>query len=153
MPQTTTTPLNVVVDASVLVSAVKPDEPGYHAADRLLNWWVERQARLIVPAIAIPEVLGAAARNARRPLLGRQLLAEYRSRSNFVVIPVDVDLAESAGDIALSQHLKGCDAIYVALARRLKVPLVTLDREQRDRAPADVEVLLPDEALAMWFPS
>jgi predicted nucleic acid-binding protein len=40
--------------------------------------------------------------------------------------------------------------VYLALARAIAVPLVTLDKEQQDRAPLDVEVLTAEQVLARW---
>lgn len=43
--------------------------------------------------------------------------------------------------------LRGADAVYVAVARRAGCTLVTLDREQRERAAPVVRTLTPAEAL------
>ncbi|MGE5601736.1 MAG: hypothetical protein ACM30E_01720 [Nitrososphaerales archaeon] len=48
------------------------------------------------------------------------------------------------------QAVKGSDSVFLALARTLAIPLVTLDREQLERAPADVEVFTSERALAEW---
>jgi predicted nucleic acid-binding protein len=48
----------------------------------------------------------------------------------------DAELAEPAAERAL----RGAGAIYAALAARLGLPLVRLDREQRRRADGVVEV-------------
>ena len=142
---------SIVVDASVLVATAIPDEAGHGSALALVDRCIREHMPFIEPAIMIPEVLGAVTRMTGRPRLAHRLLAAYRSRADFSVLPVEVAVAESAGDIASLQRVKGCDAIYLALARELALPLVTLDREQRERAPEDVEVLTPEEALAEWF--
>jgi len=40
-------------------------------------------------------------------------------------------------DIAAEHRIRGCDAIYIALAEQLNDSLVTLDRQQLERA-ADI---------------
>ncbi len=109
------------------------------------------EVELVVPALLIPEVMSALQRN-RFPLARiRQLILAYRA-SQMIITPVDVELADEAGEIAVLQGTKGSDSVFLALARLLAVPLVTLDREQRERAPADVEVFTPEEALTKWWP-
>lgn len=76
----------------------------------------------------------------------------FRSLPNLTLVDVGATLAEASAEQALQQGLKGCDAVYVALARMISIPLITLDREQRERAPVDVEVFTPHEALAKWWP-
>jgi SAM-dependent methyltransferase len=63
-------------------------------------------------------------------------------------IPVDRVLSGLAARLAAECRLRGCDAIYAALARREGVPLVTWDEQQRNRAAPVVEALTPSEALA-----
>jgi len=41
--------------------------------------------------------------------------------------------------------LKGSDAVYVALAQGLDVPLVTRDREQLARGSAVIQTITPEE--------
>ncbi|MBI2940706.1 MAG: hypothetical protein HYY04_09750 [Chloroflexi bacterium] len=44
------------------------------------------------------------------------------------------DVCDHAAGLAATLRLRGADAIYVALADRLKLPLVTWDQEQLTRA-------------------
>jgi hypothetical protein len=53
---------------------------------------------------------------------------------------LDAELAERAAGLAADRALREADAVYVALAARLGLPLVTLDRERRRRADGVVEV-------------
>ena len=48
-----------------------------------------------------------------------------------------------AAEVAADLRLRGADAVYVAAARLLRVPLVTWDREQQQRAGAVVVVQMP----------
>ena len=65
---------------------------------------------------------------------------------NVRLVPVDVELAVLGAEAAAELGLRGADALYVALARRLDVPLVTWDQEQRVRSQAAIAVLAPAEA-------
>ncbi len=57
-----------------------------------------------------------------------------------VVTPM---LAAQAAMIAARQHVRGCDAISVALAAQLGTTLVTLDREQLTRGTAILTTYAP----------
>ena len=59
--------------------------------------------------------------------------------------PVSARLAEEAAKLAIAHSLRGCDSIYVALAREFDDVLVTFDLEQYDRAKDAVRVLWPGE--------
>jgi len=67
---------------------------------------------------------------------------------HLVLVPIDAVLAMNAVGIAARNSLRGSDAVYVAAALRFACPLVTLDREQNDRASLTVTTLYPVQALA-----
>jgi predicted nucleic acid-binding protein len=59
------------------------------------------------------------------------------------LIPVTLPIAERAARIAGEHRIRGCDAVYVALAEQLSEALVTLDRQQLERGAAVVAVRAP----------
>jgi predicted nucleic acid-binding protein len=141
----------VALDASVLVTATLPDEVEHRSAAMLMAGLNKTATTIAVPALLLPEFTGALRRNGRPITRIREYIRVFRSQL-VEIWPVDIVVADIAADIALLQGVKGADSVYLALARLLGIPLVTLDREQRERAPADVEVITPEEALAKWWP-
>jgi predicted nucleic acid-binding protein len=133
-----------VVDASVNASAAivtdSLHEPG-------LRWWREAHQRSEVihaPSILLAEVTAAVRRltgnRAQAEQAASQLLADRQLR----LVDADLALCERAAEIAAAQGIRGCDAIYVALAERLREPLVTFDREQLERASTLITVVRPE---------
>jgi predicted nucleic acid-binding protein len=57
---------------------------------------------------------------------------------------VDADLARTAADLASRFRLRGADAIYIAAASTLGLPLVTWDVEQRQGAARVTDVVSPE---------
>jgi predicted nucleic acid-binding protein len=49
--------------------------------------------------------------------------------------------------VAAQYQLRGSDAVYAAVALRFGSTLITLDREQRERASGAILTLYPAEAL------
>jgi predicted nucleic acid-binding protein len=60
---------------------------------------------------------------------------------------VDDTLARQAVDVAAQYHLRGGDAVYVAVALRFGSTLITLDRQQRERAQHALTARHPAEEL------
>jgi predicted nucleic acid-binding protein len=144
-------PRTITLDTSVLVTATLLHEEHHEQARVLLAQLNREDITIAVPALLIPEFASALKRNGRASARVREYLRVFRSQQS-EVWPLDGALADMAAEIALTQALKGSDSVFLALARLLGVPLITLDREQRERAPADIEVFSPDEALAKWWP-
>jgi predicted nucleic acid-binding protein len=125
------------------VSALVASE-AHHAASRA--WLGERDSAeqvVVAPALLVPEVAAAIARRSGRAALGHRAVAALLRLPNLRLVVLDAELAEQAGRIAADSKLRGADAVYVAVAKRLAVPLVTWDREQLERVRGVVEVVRP----------
>jgi predicted nucleic acid-binding protein len=135
----------MVLDASVVVSRLVPQD-AHHVASR--RWMVQHVAHgglLIAPALLLPEVAAAIARRTGKPRLASRALAAVLRLPGLRLVVVDDVLARKAASLASQLRLRGADAVYIAAAVALRVPLVTWDVEQRDRAIPLVEVFAPGE--------
>ncbi|MCX6109560.1 MAG: type II toxin-antitoxin system VapC family toxin [Proteobacteria bacterium] len=123
-----------VVDASVWVAMLRKNDPFYN---RCRDWWeasTRAQVKLYVPSIALAEVAAAVARRDDNNTHAARAL-ELVQESGVEIIDVSRQLAMRAAELGIEYRLRGCDAVYVALAEQLQVTLVTLDREQLERTP------------------
>lgn len=139
--------MRVVLDASVLISAFKENEPEHSASADFLEAAVAHSVTLCSPALLFPEIAGAFARPGRNPDYAARAIREMRALLEIGIYPLDADLALNAEAIAQNFLLRGADAFYVALARRLGAALITLDREMLERATPVAEVFTP----AAWL--
>lgn len=137
-----------VVDASVHIADMRPAEPHHREARAFLDFVRQTGEEVYDPIIVLAEVAAGIARGTGRPGLARWLTGLLVRIPNFTFIPVDEPLGGLAAEIAAAHQIRGCDAVYVALAQQLAATLVTLDGEQRQRAPAAVVAQTPAAALA-----
>lgn len=132
-----------VIDASVTVALVNA-----HEREHASSWdWFE-QARMadepvLAPAILLCEVAAALSRGVGDPVLAHRVVRQLARSELVELVPVTPVLAEQAATIAADHRIRGCDAVYVALADLSGEPLVTLDRQQLERGAAVVTVRRP----------
>lgn len=132
-----------VIDASVYVTLVNAHESG-HAS----GWaWFERTVmageEIVAPVILLAEVAAALSRGTGDPRLVQRVLQQLARSGLIELIPVSVPLAAQAAAIATNHGIRGCDAIYVALAEQLGDTLITLDEQQLARGGAVVSTREP----------
>ena len=132
-----------VVDASVIISALLPGEPHHEASKAMLAELVNTGRHFTAPAILLSEVAAPLSRAYEQPQLAEELVQHLISAPFSNLVPVNVPLAHRAAEIAVKQKIRGCDAIYVALAESLDEELITLDRQQSKRASAVVPTRQP----------
>ena len=142
-----------VIDASVFVADAQLHEPFHAGAKRLLETLAAQECVLHVPAIVLSDIAAALARGAGDPDLAREAVGLYRRWPGLRITPVDEMLGSLAADVAAGSRIRGCDAVYVALAYIEQAVLVTLDGQQRERAPSVVTACTPAQALLEWFQS
>jgi predicted nucleic acid-binding protein len=135
----------MVVDASVVVSRLVPHDVHHEASRRWLTRHVAEGGLVIAPALLLPEVAGAVARRTGEPRLARRAVDAVLRLPALRLIPVDDFLARTAARLAGRLRVRGADAIYIAAAVGLRLPLITWDIEQRDRARRVVRVLVPED--------
>jgi predicted nucleic acid-binding protein len=137
----------IVVDASVWISRFLPDD-AFHQASR--TWILETTTAgkaIFAPTIMLAEVSGSIARRTGNDQLGYLIVQQIRQLPTLQLIAVDDMLGQLAAQIASTYRLRGADAVYLAVAQRLQIPLVSWDREQLGRAAALVTTYQPGEAV------
>jgi predicted nucleic acid-binding protein len=137
-----------VIDASVLVADASPREPHHSEARALVERIASRDHAVELPTIVLAEVAAAISRGTGRPDLAWHLAKALRRAPHFRFAPVDDELADLAAELSARYQIRGCDAVYVALAQQRDARLITLDQEQRRRVPPAVIARTPAEELA-----
>jgi predicted nucleic acid-binding protein len=132
-----------VMDASVYIALINARESNHTTA---WAWFQQAQAAgesLAAPAILLPEIAAGLSRGLGNPTLAHQVVRQLWQAQLIDIVPVTPTLAERAAAIAADYQIRGCDAIYVALAEQLGAELVTLDQQQLERGAAVVTTRKP----------
>lgn len=132
-----------IVDASVTSSAVIRKDVNHRTA---VSWFaraLHAQERLSAPALMLAELGSAVARATGSRREADLAVTAYMGPGLVRCMPDSLVLCARAGRIAAEYGIKGCDAVYVALAEQLGEPLVTFDQEQLNRASALITVIRP----------
>jgi predicted nucleic acid-binding protein len=122
-----------VLDASVQVALLNGDD----AHHRWAMAWKERSLTAgeahSAPWILVAEVAAAIRRGQGDAARAKEAARHIIHGGQLQLVAVVAELATEAAAIASDQGIRGCDAVYVALAAALGEPLVTLDRRQAER--------------------
>ncbi|MBI5791090.1 MAG: type II toxin-antitoxin system VapC family toxin [Rhodocyclales bacterium] len=137
----------MIVDASVWVARFLAADRHHGVAMTCITALLEREARIVIPVLAWPEVAGAIARRTGNAEDGHDAVAIIRALRLIESIPMDQSLAYEATQVAGSIRLRGADAVYVALAVMRREPLISLDSEMLERASGVADVFTPEQWL------
>jgi predicted nucleic acid-binding protein len=135
--------VKLVLDASVAVAAVRPIEPTYLRARARVDAILTGRDELVVPAIFPIEVTSALARAAAWP---QSQIAAYVATllaAPCRVAAIGAKRALAVAHLAATTRLRAADAVYVWLASKEGVVLVTSDEEILRRGGGVCQVQAP----------
>ncbi len=132
-----------VVDTSVLFSALIPIDMHHESCKAWLDKIIEANQQISVPSIILSEVATPLGRAHNQPQVAEKLVQYLMNAYIINLMPVSIPLAKRAAIIGANYKIRGCDAIYVALAEMLDEELITLDIQQGERAKTLIQVSHP----------
>jgi predicted nucleic acid-binding protein len=134
--------MRYVLDASVAVAALRANEPGHADALRRCMPLFAGSDEAVVPAIFDVEVVSALVRRGAPPARVAAFFEQHFGSRTLVTIGPRAALAARA--VVSATRLRAADALYVWLAARESLPLVTADAEVLQRAAlAGVQAIVP----------
>ena len=131
-----------IVDASVWVARFWIHDPHHMEARTWVYETISRGDEILGPAILLPEV-GPIGRRTGEAELGLAAAQQLTSLPGLRLLDIDEQMARLSGELAARLRLRGADAVYVAAAMIENMTLVTLDREQSERASRIVTAFTP----------
>ena len=134
--------MRYVLDASVAVAAVRPNEPTHAAARARVAGVLQGVDQLVVPVLFRIEVAAALAR-AGWSAASIDGYVDTLTRPPCELVMLGPKRARRIQRTAVQTRLRAADTCYVWLASREAVPLVTSDREVLLRGAALCLVLPP----------
>jgi predicted nucleic acid-binding protein len=137
----------ITIDASVFISAALPDEAESDQSERFLEFVARQELPVICPTLLIPEVAAAIARRKDDAAAAMELVETLPALLSLTWLALDGESAREAARLAAGHRLRGADAVYVAAAKTHGAVLVTLDREQLNRAKGIVDTQTPAEYM------
>ncbi|MBU1322914.1 type II toxin-antitoxin system VapC family toxin [Patescibacteria group bacterium] len=120
----------IVVDASVVLNWLLPDEKKAAQTNRIFDNLHKRKIHLIAPILLMYEVINGLRSTGLRKRMSNKEINE--AISVFMDLKIKLLSQDNQGEAiintALKLNLTGYDAAYVQLAKDLKVKLLTLDK-------------------------
>lgn len=138
-------PVEVVLDASVWVSRELRADPNHLAATAWVNQRLLIRDSIVEPVWFFAEVATAVSRRVGpQDAANAVALLRYLRRGHVMrFVPMNAALLRNTVDIATTHRIRAGDAVYVALARQLGIPLVSFDNDHLTRASGIVTVIKP----------
>jgi predicted nucleic acid-binding protein len=135
----------VVVDASVWVSWLIASDVNHGASLKWIEQYIAEGGFLVAPELMLVEVAAALSRQTRDAKLAKETVKTLDAANETHIVTIDKALIRTAIDTASDLQLRAGDAMYVAVALQLDIPLVSWDKEQLRKSQGLIVTYAPDE--------
>ena len=132
--------MQLILDSSVFVAALRKDEKSYPEALRLFQQIKDGKHIAIEPYSVLVEVVAAIRRRTNSNLLANRVKNDFLNIGSLVFVDIDSTIAENAADLAADIGVRGMDAIVIQVAREYNAPMVSMDMEMVEKAKQVVEI-------------
>ena len=140
----------IVIDTSAWIAGLVSGDAHHVDTDPFLRLAEFHSTQIAVPAHFLAEIAGVLARTGELDEIIDIEIRSIESSSRFQIAPVTVGLGMLAAEIARVAKIRGADAVFVALARGLDIPLVTWDKQQQERGGLFCRTMTPVEAMVLY---
>jgi len=121
--------VNICLDSSVIVAALRKQEVHYEAARNLIEKVKDGNHIAIEPYIVLIEVVAAIKRRTGSTELAKRVKNNFLAIDTINFTDLELTRANDASEIAMNLGVRGMDAIVIQTAKEFNIPLITLDKE------------------------
>jgi predicted nucleic acid-binding protein len=137
----------IVVDTSVWLAFLMETDDLHAQTMPFVDLLHIRGDLLVVPAHFPAEVVGVLSRTGVPEPLIDEAIDLFESNTLFDIVPMSVGDGMIAAEIARKARIRGSDAMFLALAYILELPLITWDKQQHQRGALLCRTMTPIEAV------
>lgn len=137
--------MNICLDSSVIVAALRKQEVHYEAAKNLLEKVKDGNHIAIEPYIVLIEVVAAIKRRTGSTELAKRVKNDFLAIDTINFTDLESTRASDASEIAMNLGVRGMDAIIIQTAKEFNIPLITLDKEMIEKAKSFVDIRAVDD--------
>lgn len=139
--------MKFVIDSNIFISALDPKDIFHSECYQIIEKLLTLEIEAVCPSIVLVEITCVIRRRTSSEALA---VAVYRNLSMMPGInwlDINLDVAQRASMLCAKSGLKGADAIVLQVAEQYGIPILTKDKEFKEKAPENILVLEPSEIL------
>lgn len=137
--------MRLVIDSNILVSALDPADKFHTECIPIFNSLLAFQTEAICPISVLAETVCALSRRISDDQISRSVYRSLAALPAINWLDVDSSVVKRACALGIKSKVRGGDALVLQVAFHYGIPLVTKDKELKNRAPRRIQVYDPSE--------
>jgi predicted nucleic acid-binding protein len=139
--------VRIVVDSCIFVSSFDPNDILHSECYSIFEKILNREIEALCPVIVLAETICVLRRKANSEDIALRVYKSLAFLPNIKWLDMGIDLVEKACLLGIKVGLKGGDAIVLQVAEQYSIPLLTKDKEIKEKSPKHILVFDPTELV------
>jgi len=137
--------VRLVVDSNIFISSLDPEDifhnECYPIFEKMLNFDIE----VFCPILILIEVTCVIQRRTKSEKLSTKAYQYLSNLPSLNWLDVTLEVAERASILCSKTGLRGGDAIVMQVAEQYGIPIITKDKEFKEKSPEGILIVEPSE--------
>jgi predicted nucleic acid-binding protein len=135
--------MRLVVDSNIFVSSLDPKDIFHNECNKIFNKLLTCELEALCPALVLVETICVIRRRTNNYLLAIKVYQNLLKIPSINWLDITIDVAISACMLGSLTGLKGGDALVLQVAEQYGIPLLTKDKEIKEKSPGEILIFEP----------
>jgi len=137
--------MKLVIDSSIFVSSFDVKDMFHSECYPILERILGFEMEALCPALVLVETTCAIRRRTNSEEIARKIYKDLALLPSINWLDITLEVAERACMLGVKTGLRGGDAIVLQVAEQYDIPLLTKDKEIKEKAPKPILVFEPTD--------
>jgi predicted nucleic acid-binding protein len=137
--------MKLVVDSNIFVSALDPKDIFHAECYPILKHILSHEIEVISPNLVLVETACVLRRRSGNKQFAHRLYEDLAFLESINWLDITFDVAQQACIMGIATGLKAVDATILQVSEEFGIPLLTKDKEIKEKAPKSIFIFEPSE--------
>lgn len=137
--------MRLVIDSNIFVSSLDPEDIFHDECYPILEKILTFEIEALCPSLVLVETTCVLRRRTNSEQIAVAIYKNLAQMPAINWLDINLEVAERASMLGAKTRLRGGDTIVLQVAEQYGIPLLTKDREIKQKSPKNIMVLEPTE--------
>ena len=141
--------MKLVIDSNIFVSSFDPNDMFHSECYPIFERILSFEIGVLCPSLVLVETTCALRRRTNSEEIARRIYRDLALLPSINWLDINLEVAERACMLGARTGLRGGDAIVLQVAEQYGIPLLTKDKELKEKAPRSILVFEPNDVPSL----
>lgn len=137
--------MKIVIDTNVFVSSLDEKDIFYSKCYPIFEKILNCEIEALCPVLVLVETICAIRRRINNEIITQEIYNSLVDIPSIKWLDINFDITEKSCLLGIKTGLKGGDSLILQVAEQYGIPILTMDKEIKTKAPKNIFVFKPED--------